>query len=285
MVQLVTKEIMRQLAQMPVATHRQSIPSQKALVIFTGGTIGFEQGLAEIKKLQDLCVSVTVVLSASAEKVLGIQRITEELGSHIHIVTAQSPYPGNILRETDIVIVPVLTQNTAAKLAYTLSDTMVSTLILQGLMMGKPVIAAFNAADPLDSWRAQYKMGESAPGLVQALQANLKKLKAYGIQLVPVQDIAGVSQQLLHPKEEQAAVNSLTNKKTILDAASIQTAAQNGSTSITVLKGTIITPLARDVARDCGVEIVQGCEKMTIPELNSFTRGVVNNESLYKNRR
>lgn len=256
MVQLVMKEIMRQLEQMPVATHRQSSPSQKALVIFTGGTIGFEQGLAEIKKMQDQCVSVTVVLSASAEHVLGIQRITEELGSHIHIVTAQSPYPGNILREADIVIVPVLTQNTAAKLAYTLSDTMVSTLILQGLMMGKPVVAAFNAADPLDSWRAQYNMGQSAPGLVQALQGNLKKLKEYGIQLVPVQTIAGVSQQVLKPKE-QVAVNRPINKKTILDAASIQTAAQSGSTSIIVPRGTIITPLAKDIARDCGVEIVQ----------------------------
>ncbi|MDF2633759.1 MAG: flavoprotein [Pelosinus sp.] len=257
MVQLVTKEIMRQLQQMPAATHGQSSQSQqKALVIFTGGTIGFEQGLAEIKKLQDLCIGVTVVLTASAEQILGIQRITEVLGSHIHIVTAHSPYPGNILREADIVIVPVLTQNTAAKLAYTLSDTMVSTLILQGLMMGKPIVAAFNAADPMDSWRAQYKMGEAAPGLVQALQGNLKKLKGYGIQLIPVHTIAGVSQQLLKPKE-QVAVNIPANKKMVLDATAIQTAAQNGSKSITVPKGTIITPLAKDIARDCGMEIVQ----------------------------
>lgn len=255
-VQLVTKEIMRQLQQMPVAAQEESTQIQhKALVIFTGGTIGFEQGLAEIKKLQDLCFAVTVVLSVSAQEVLGMERIKEELGSHIPIVTAQSPYPGKLLRDTDILIVPVLTQNTAAKLAYTLSDTMVSTLILQGLMMGKPVIAASNAADPLDSWRAQYTMGNASPGLVQALQHNLQKLAGYGIELVPVDTIAAVSQQRFKPKEK-AAVNILATKKTVLDAATIQAAAQNGSKKIVISKGTIVTPLAKDIARDYGVEIV-----------------------------
>ncbi len=257
MVQLVTQEIMRQLQHRPVADPEKSTQYQhKALVIFTGGTIGFEQGLAEIKKLQNLCFEITVVLSAAAQEVLGIERIKEELGSHISIVTAQSPYPGKLLREADILIVPVLTQNTAAKLAYTLSDTMVSTLILQGLMMGKPVVAAANAADPLDGWRAQYSMGNASAGLVQALQENLKKLARYGMQLVPVETIGSVSQNVLN-RQKTVAVNSLTTKKTVLDAAAIQAAAQNGSKRIAVSPGTIITPLAKDTARDCGVEIVQ----------------------------
>ena len=266
MVQLVTKEILRQLQQNPVITQGQSLQSQhKALVIFTGGTIGFEQGLVEIKKLQGLCFAVTAVLSAAAEQILGIERVTEALGSHIDIVTAHSPYPGKTLREADIVIVPVLTQNTAAKLAHTLSDTMVSTLILQGLMMGKPVVAAYNAADPLDSWRAQYTMGNSSPGLVKALQGNLQKLAGFGIELVPVDSIAKVSLKRLCREEQmtvkhtaEQAVSKPAHKKAVLDAAAIQTAAQNGTKSITVPKGTILTPLARDVARECGVELVQG---------------------------
>jgi hypothetical protein len=257
MVQLVTQEIMRQLQNIPVTIPEKSNHFQhKALVIFTGGTIGFEQGLAEIKKLQDLGFEVTVVLSVSAQDVLGIERIKEELGSHISIVTAQSSYPGKLLREADILIVPVLTQNTAAKLAHTLTDTMVSTLILQGLMMGKPIVAASNAADPLDSWRAQYSMGNASAGLVKALQENLKKLAGYGMQLVPVETIGSVSQKLLN-QQKTVAVNPPTNKKTVLDAATIQAAAQNGSKSIAVSRGTIITPLAKDIARDCGVQIVQ----------------------------
>ncbi|SFL36407.1 flavoprotein [Pelosinus propionicus] len=266
MVQLVTAEILRQLQQNPVIAQGQSVQiKHKALVIFTGGTIGFEQGLAEIKKLQGLCFAITAVLSAAAEQILGIERVTEALGSHIDIVTAHSPYPGKALREADIVIVPVLTQNTAAKLSHTLSDTMVSTLILQGLMMGKPVIAAYNAADPLDSWRAQYTMGNSSPGLIKALQGNLQKLADFGMELVPVESIAAVSQKRLCQEAQmkvshttEQPVSKSTHKKTVLDAAAIQTAAQNGTKSITVPKGAILTPLARDIARECGVELVQG---------------------------
>ncbi len=266
MVQIVTKEILRQLQQNPVITEGQSLPAlHKALVIFTGGTIGFEQGLAEIKKLQGLCSTVTVVLSAAAEQILGIERITEALGSHIDIVTAQSPYPGKTLREVDIMIIPVLTQNTAAKVAHTFSDTMVSTLILQGLMMGKPIVAAYNAADPLDSWRMQYAMGNSSSGLIKALQENLQKLAGFGMELIPVDNIATVSRKRLCREKQmtvkqtmEQAVSKPDHKKAVLDAAAIQTAAQSGTKSIMVPRGTILTPLARDVAREYGVELVQG---------------------------
>jgi ethanolamine utilization protein len=256
LVQLVTLEVMRQLKQKPAAIQEDvALAENKALAIFTGGTIGFEQGLAEIKKIQNLNFSVTVVLSAAAEQIIGIDRIKAELGSYTTIVTAHSPYPGDVLREAELVLVPVLTQNTAAKLAHTLSDTMVSTLILQGLMMGKPVVAALNAADPMDSWRIQANMGKASPGLLKALRANLQQLEGYGIQLVQVTALAEESQKLLGRKSKKSAA-SLANKKSVLDAVAIKNTAANGVKSIAISRGTIITPLAKDVAREYGVEII-----------------------------
>ncbi|HWR42187.1 flavoprotein [Sporomusa sp.] len=248
LVELVTAEVLRQLNR----------PHHKALAIFTGGTIGLETSLEELRALQAINTELTVVLSEAAEKIIGINWIKEKLGSHVQVVTTQSPYPGKYLRAADIVLVPVLTQNTAAKLAYTLSDTMVSTLILQALMLGKPVIAAQNAADPKDSWRVQKNMAKAPPALREALQGNLNKLEAYGIQLAPVESLAEKAKKVLIPESKPQVVQSpeKASKRKVIDADTVRRAAQSGAKTFSVPQGSIITPLARDIARECNIEII-----------------------------
>ncbi|WP_425060125.1 Coenzyme A biosynthesis bifunctional protein CoaBC [Sporomusa carbonis] len=257
LVELVTTEVLRQLKQLNGTGQLQPGGARyKALAIFTGGTIGLDTGLEELSSIQALNTEITVVLSEAAEKIVGVNRIQEKLGSHINIVTTQSPYPGKFLREADIVLVPVLTQNTAAKLAYTLSDTMVSTLILQALMFGKPVIAAVNAADPQDSWRVQKNMAKSSPALREALQANLNKIETYGIQLTPVENLTTQAKKVMFREVKPRPVREITSKKQVLDAATVKSAVQSGAKTLTVTKGTLVTPLARDIARENNVEIL-----------------------------
>ena len=265
MVELVTAEVMRQLGLQASAMPKKTImPCKQALAIFTGGTIGLEQSLIELQKIQALNIEVSVVLSTAAEQIIGIDRIKKQLGSNINLVTTHSPYPGKLLREADFVLVPVLTQNTAAKLAYTLADTLASTLIMQGLMLGKPVLAAMNAADPKDDWRVQKDMGKCSPTLSEALRQNLKKIEGYGIELVPVDGLAASSEKIIARLTKKTgysgpsqSIGAQQGKKSILDAAIIKAAASNGLMSIVASKNTIITPLARDVARDYGIQIVQ----------------------------
>lgn len=258
LVEMITLEVMRRLGQ-PAAAPKTPERVPRVLVLFTGGTIGLEQGLEEVKKLQAFPASVSVVLSSAAEKIVGAERIRSQLGSQTAVITAQDPYPGKMLREADVVLVPVLTQNTAAKVALTLADSLVSTVMMQALMMGKTVVAAYNAADPRDGWREKANMGKAAPGLVRALQENLKKLEGFGIELVHVEQLAHACKPLLcknHKAEVAARSERPSGKKEILDAAAIRLAASQGLKSLAVTPGTIVTPLARDVARECEVELI-----------------------------
>lgn len=265
LVELVTAEVMRQLRLTSFPSKEQSsIPCKQALVIFTGGTIGLEESLLELQKIQALQIELSVVLSAAAEEIIGIERIKKHLGSNINLVTTHSPYPGKLLRDADFVLVPVLTQNTAAKLAHTLADSLPSTLIMQGLMLGKPILAAINAADPQDGWRLEKDMGKCSPALAESLRQNLKKIEGYGVSLVQVGSLAAGSQKIMDRIMKKASSGQCngpqsigSGKKNILDAEAIKAAANSGQKSIAAPKGTIITPLARDVARDYGVEIVQ----------------------------
>ena len=264
-VQWVTAEVMHRLgmeARPPV--EKTSLVRKKALAIYTGGTIGFEQSLLELQKVQAAQVEVSVVLSAAAEKMLDLDRLKEQLGSNLFLITTQSPFPGKLLREADLVLVPVLTQNTAAKLAHTLADSLPATLIMQGLMLGKPIVAAVNAADPRDSWRIKMNMGKSSPGFSEALQQNLKKIAGYGIELVPVDRLAATSQKIIEridgkalelPQSENQGKPS--GKKSLVDVETIKSTAKIGLGKVIIGKNSIVTPLARDVAREYGIDIVQ----------------------------
>ena len=264
LVQWVTTEVMRKLGmETQPPTEKTDQPYKRALAIYTGGTIGFEQSLLELQKIQAAHVDVSIVLSAAAEKMLDIDRLKEQLGRNIPLITTQSPYPGKQLREADLVLVPVLTQNTAAKLAYTLADSLPSTLILQGLMLGKPILAASNAADPQDCWRIKMNMGKSSPGFSEALRQNLRKIASYGIELVAVDSLAAASQKLIERIDRKSADILRENqgappgKKSLVDAETVKSSASKGLKRIVTDKNAIVTSLARDVAREYGIEIVQ----------------------------
>ena len=249
LVEMITAEVLRRLEnKQPV------LAAAKILVIITGGTIGLQEGLEQLKKIKALGTDISVVLSPAAERIAGSNRIRECLGADSQVITAQDDYPGNLLKEADIVLVPVLTQNTAAKIANTLADTLASTLIMQALLRGKPVLVAKNAADPKDAVRLQADMGHELPGLVQALQANLKKLEVYGVTLVSVENLAEECQKLLHTKNS-AVLPSTETKKKIVDAQAVKEAAEKGVTSLFIASGTIVTPLARDMAREYHVTL------------------------------
>lgn len=246
LVELVTTEVMRRIS------GTNSCP--QALAIITGGTIGLETGLGELRSLQATGLNLAIVLSEAAEKIVGIARIKKELGKHTEIVTAHSPYPKELLQQADLVLVPVLTQNTAAKLAATITDTMASYLLLSALLQNKPVLAAIDAADPGN--RSNVQMSKLAPALREALETNLVKIGTYGVQLTNVAKLASEAKKLLiKPCEGDLPTNP--GKKKVLDAEAIRNAVLNGEKIITVPADTIVTPLALDLARDYKIEIAQ----------------------------
>lgn len=257
LVKRVTSEVLRQLQQRNIAECVQSHEAAiHALAIFTGGTLGCAEGLEELKKLKSHGFDITVVLSPAAEKMIGMDAIQAELGKQNEIITSQSCYPKQLLQQAQLVLVPVLTQNTAAKLAFTIADTQVTTLIMQALMMGKPVIAAVDAADPEAKGRVQAHMGKASVGLLRTLRGNLEKLKAHGMRLVTVESLAEESQKMLEGLMSPMPRTEKT-KKSILDAKTVKNAAMQHNKVLTVSLTTLVTPLAYDVARDFGIEIIR----------------------------
>ena len=256
LIRKITEEVLQRLTQNSTQTAAES--QGKIMAVITGGTIGLDDGLLQLQEMQRTGLEISVGLSPAAEKVVGKERVQKALGAATRIITSEMGFPGKELREAALLVVPVLTQNTAAKLAATIADGLAPTLIMQALLMGKPVIAAANAADPKDGWRIKAQMGKAAPALQQALQLNLKRLEEFGMTLVKAEELAGVSLERIGRVRPNAkkATEAGVGKKVVVDAAMIQGFAATGQRLLRLAPGALVTPLARDIARQEGVELI-----------------------------
>ena len=128
---------------------------------------------------------------------------------------------------------------------------------------GEAVIAARNAADPKDPWRVHGGMGAARPTLTRALQDNLKTLESYGVALADAGTLAAEDMQQLGLNDIMTQAKETAQKpslpkgqgRRVIDAAMIQVLAAQGETILTVGPQDLVTPLARDVARECGVDL------------------------------
>lgn len=243
LVEKIVAEVLRRLA----------ARGKRALALFCGGTIGAPEGLAEVKKLQNAGFTVRAVLTPRAEWILGRDWLRRELGD-IEIVTeADRKAPSALLKDTDLTLVPVFTLNTAAKVAHGIADTLVATLIMDSLLTGRPVFAARDACDPANPMRAKLGMDKAAPAYRALLTGNLERLAEFGVRLIGVTELAATVLGETRPKEVVPETVSTTFTGRVLSRTDVATF--EGSV-LKVSAGTLVTPLARDLARERGIEIV-----------------------------
>lgn len=168
---------------------RINAQAKSALVLFTGGTIGFNEAMDSLIKVQKNGWQLKVVLSDDALKVLDSKAIKGELKLdtiyHSNNIKSQKDLYGSV----DLMIVGTLSINTAAKLACGITDTVLLSLINHGFMAGVPLVAAHNACNPNDPRRIELGMGKSTQAYRKMLISNMDRLVEFGMTLVEAKDL------------------------------------------------------------------------------------------------
>ncbi|HRE26967.1 MAG TPA: flavoprotein, partial [Anaerolineales bacterium] len=106
-----------------------SAPSCRVLMLFSGASTGYVAGLKAIRMLSGAGHPLHVVLSASALHVIGEDNLRKAGATKLSNPDTWLDAPRTI-RESDVVLVPTLSMNTAAHLALGLMDSLLTTLIL-----------------------------------------------------------------------------------------------------------------------------------------------------------
>ncbi len=161
---------------------------KKATVLFTGALIGYTDAVASLKELKEDGWRLTVVLSKSADEVLTADRIKKDIDPDAIYVEGAPVNGRQIVDDSQIVIVPALTINTAAKLANCISDNLITNMITRALHKGIKVVAAVDGCCPDNSVRQSIGF-DVTEAYKTKLRNNLVDLVTYGIVLTTDADL------------------------------------------------------------------------------------------------
>jgi len=263
--QALIEEVVAKVVALVQAKMIAAVPPRRVLMLFSGASTGYVVGMDTIKMLSQAQHKLTVFMTASAMHVIGEGNVRKAGAAGIIGPQQWVNTPG-LVRETDLVLVPTLSMNTAARLALGLMDSLFSTLVLGALLANKPVVAVCDGADPYGNGGLVFSANnEGATALRQHLSRNLSTLIDYGVKLVAEEKfIATVIQQLQTGEEPKPVVTAVSpqpvlrvvgnGRAPILTAAELST--YQPGTTLHLPASARLTPLAQDNARTRNLTLI-----------------------------
>ncbi|WP_373486263.1 flavoprotein [Acetobacterium malicum] len=266
LIQKIVDEVVRRIKNQP----------KKAVVFFTGATIGFKESMDSLLKLQKDGWQLKVVLSDDGMKVLNPAAIQKELSLDVIYHSGNIKSQKELYGSADMFVIATMSVNTAAKLAVGITDTVLLSLVNHGFMAGTPVVAAVNACDPDDSQRASLGMGKSSPKYREMLNNNIETLRDFGMKLVSGKDLYAtcvggtpteandlIVEKTATPVEKEPVVKQILavkNSECVIDKnviSRVDILKARGSNVIKIPAGSILTGYAADAAKEFGLQIIR----------------------------
>ena len=266
LIQKIVDEVIKRIKNQP----------KKAVVFFTGATIGFKESMDSLLKLQKDGWQLKVVLSDDGMKVLNPAAIQKELSLDVIYHSGNIKSQKELYGSADMFVIATMSVNTAAKLAVGITDTVLLSLINHGFMAGTPVVAAVNACNPDDPQRASLGMGKSSPKYREMLINNIETLREFGMKLVSGKDLYAtcvggtpteandlIVEKTAIPIEKGPVVNqivSVNNSECVIDKnviSRVDILKARGSNLVKIPAGSILTGYAAEAAKEFGLQIIR----------------------------
>lgn len=225
MVDYIVQEVLKKIESNKAA---YKVERNRGLVIINGGTGNLEQVILELKKISER-YEMDIVFSEAGEKIVRKEKFQNfNVIDKFEMETCEP-----LLKKNDIIILPLLTKNSCAKIAVGIRDNAVTYLISKALLAQKEIVAVYDSC-----------IADNKTAYGNQINFNIEKLKSYGIIFVKSSEL---SDYILNRRNLE--INSLKEKK-IITAEDIY---DMKNKKIIVSKSTIVTTLAREKAENNGI--------------------------------
>lgn len=257
--------------------------SKRGLILFTGATIGYSQSIESINKLKRDGWEFDVVMSKSAQEVITVDLVKKAIGISNIITNEDGSVIKELLQRNNVIVIPTLTINSAAKIANCISDTLVTNIVSKALISGKPIVASVNGCCPDNKERREIYGDNLSDFHKKRLSNNLEILRSYNIKLSSSENLyKNVNKILLksfnlyksnkfikevYVSNGDKVVSSNAEPKTVDDISSIRLNKKILSrkdiwdnkkfSTIFVKQNTLITDLARDEAQRLNITLTK----------------------------
>lgn len=176
---LVRRTILEILAKEPGIALADKPPGRRALVLFTGAWLGFDESIRQLERLRDGGLHLDIVQTESSRLHLDQTKILG-LGPEV---------TSNLVSTHPMLIVPTLTVNCAAKVAHGMADNLATNVIHEFILLNRPIVAVRTAACPDDPEKKEW-FPAIPPAFAHVLRENLVALQQFGVRLTSVDGLA-----------------------------------------------------------------------------------------------
>lgn len=232
--------------------------SPAVLNVFHGGVRKLEQALEQVRLIEQAAGRSSVFTVESARAWVCGADVREEAGVFCILDTVKFEGIEKVLQKSDILVLPTFCLRTGAKVANLICDDQESGIVFTALLQGKKILAArdgFLLCDVLVNEKLQ-----------QEIDRILKKLTEFGMVFCNTDQLYTTFKKMTASNENlkdrgDTRTESVSEKKVsanrLITAKDINLAVDNKLDSITLAPGGILTPLARDLAREYAVKILK----------------------------
>jgi glycosyltransferase involved in cell wall biosynthesis len=241
----------------PVPKRIQRPRSTPAVLnVFHPGIRKLEQALEQVRLIENIAARSSVFTVNSARQWVCGDDVKEKAGSRCILDTVKPEGLEKALQKADILVLPTFCFKTAAKVAQLISDNQETAIVLSALIQGIPVLATRDGFTLLDTISNQ--------GIREEIKSVIGKLESFGMVFCETDQLAAVFQKMV--TNRKMSVSPGTKKDSshgtapgfrLITAKDIQTAVFNNQDAISLAPGGIITPLAKDQAKEYSIRIIQ----------------------------
>jgi len=238
--------------------NRSKYYKSNILVLFTGTDVGLYSSISEINKLKEKGFKVNTAISKEAERIIGVDTLRKELKPEKVYTDDNKLHYKDIIKESDGAVVLTTTQNTAIKLALGIQDEFIPTLLWQFLWDNKSVFMDMEAVVTKGGKRSENKY------LCDMVERYIEKLEDMGVNRISKGSyISSITEVLRGNKtnynykrtyKEETYFKEKGEKQVITEGDILKFVGNKDR--LIIPKGSIITHLARDTAREKGIEII-----------------------------
>lgn len=225
-----------------------------ALIVFNGSTIGLDKSIEKIKELKRLGMKVSVAFSFMGEQLVSEEKIIKLL-SPINVYKEENIFKLKaIVEKYSMVIGPNITMNTLSKISLGMIDSFVSNIIWTFLYQGKNTYIDFSS---VREYLGEETKNKEISDMIERYIGIVTKMGAVEIKEDNYLEKIIIQREIVTKSLNKTTDNSATLKqeyKKVITERDINKFDLNNK-SLILPKGTIITPLARDRAREKHIKI------------------------------
>ena len=253
LIEEITNEVIRYLEEEERIGVSLSSDDSSLIIPLSYGFITWKESSQKIRELMAKERFPSLLIGETKEKDV----IEKEWGKDTVRLYPEDSFPTvshELLRKTSLVLVPLFSTYSLARVSLFTPVTLQERIILDALQTGVKVIIARDEFCYSCPSRKSLGYDKASPSFNKKIKDYGQELSSYGVRFIELKDLISTVKFEMEP-EEEPLIRPAGGKREVITNEDIILFASSGNKFMKVSPGAIITPLARDTAKEMGVEM------------------------------